>query len=126
MPTERATSSKQFVEEYFAELSGKPKTDEFNDRYVSDPHLKAHIRQFEEAFPSYEIIAEQVVAEGDTVAVRATFRGTHRGAFAGVPPTGRDVSTPVMLFYRIADHRIAQFWMQADVPNLMAQLTSTQ
>lgn len=124
MPTEQATSSKQLIQDYFAELSGKPKTDALNHRYITDPHLKQHIQQFEAAFPSYQLIAEQMVAEGDTVAVRATFRGTHRGNFAGVPATGRDVSTPVMLFYRVADDRIAQFWMQADVPNLMAQLGS--
>ncbi len=123
MPTQEAISSKQLVQEYFGEISGKPKTDALNDRYISDPHLKEHIRQFEAAFPEYQLVPEQFVGEGDTVAVRATFHGTHRGEFAGIPPTGRTASTPVMLFYRVADNRIAQFWMQADVPNLIAQLT---
>ena len=58
------------------------------------------------------------------VAVRSVFMGTHQGEFAGIPPTGRSVQAGVMLFYRITDGKIDAFWMQLDVPALMAQLTA--
>ena len=126
MPTQtpaQATDNKKFITEYMEVLSAEPKTEAVMDRFISDPHLKQHIRQVEAAFPGYILDPHQIVAEGDTVAVRATMRGTHRGPFAGIPSTGKQVAAGVMLFYRIADNRIAGFWMQLDMTNLMAQLT---
>lgn len=120
----QAVDSKQLIEEYFQTLCSQPKTEDLMDRYISDPKLKQHIREAEAAFPGYTIDRDKLVAEGDTVAVRGTMHGTHRGAFAGIPPTGREVTAGVMLFYRIADGRIAEHWMQLDTMSLMAQLTS--
>jgi predicted ester cyclase len=44
------------------------------------------------AFPDGRITIEELVAEGDRVAIRFTFRGTHEGALFGIPPTGRPVT----------------------------------
>src|SRR5579862_10032533 len=43
-------------------------------------------------FPDLHARIDDLVAEGDRVAVRLTFRGTHQGEFLGVPATGRTVS----------------------------------
>jgi predicted ester cyclase len=77
---------------------------------------------FEAAFPRYELLIDDLIAEGDKVAVRSTFRGTHKADFSGIPSTGRSVELPVFLVYRIADGRIVEHWMQADVMGLMQQL----
>lgn len=114
--------TKQLIKDYFQALSGQSKTDELLDRYISDPTLKEHIRQAEAAFPSYEVIARQMVAEGDFVAVRCTFRGAHKGDFAGIAPTGRQVSADFMIFYRVSDGLIVEHWMQLDIKGLMDQL----
>jgi len=116
--------SKRLIQEYFSALSGQPKTAMLLDRYISDPGLKEHIRQAEAAFPEYELIPIMLVAEGDLVAARCTFRGVHKGEFAGIPPVGRTVSTDFMIFYRIKDGRIAEHWMQMDTNELLNQLRS--
>jgi hypothetical protein len=67
------------IAEYFRDLSGQPKTEELLDRYISDPVLKEHIREFEAAFPKYMIEAQEMVSEGDLVAVRGTVGGHIRG-----------------------------------------------
>ena len=121
---ETALSSRQFIEEYLEALNGKPKTKNVIDRYVNDPHLKEHILQTEAAFPGYSIDVEEMVAEGDVVAIRGTLQGVHKGAFAGVPPTGRQVKQEAMVFYRVSDGRIAKFWLQMDSKALMDQLTA--
>jgi len=118
-----AIDSKQLVQEYFNALSGRPKTDKLINRYSSDSGLNEHIRAAEAAFPEYELIPSLVVAEGDLVAARCTFRGVHKGEFAGVQPTGRRVSAELMIFYRIGDGRIAEHWMQMDTGGLIDQLT---
>jgi predicted ester cyclase len=45
-----------------------------------------------EAFPDLRVQLEDAVAEGDKVVARFTTTGTHRGAFMGLPPTGRSRS----------------------------------
>jgi predicted ester cyclase len=117
-----ATSSRQVIEEYIAALSGAEKTEAVIDRYVADPALKAHIEQAEAAFPGYRIDVDQLLGEGDTVALRGTFRGIHKGTFAGVEATGKEVSAGLMLFYKLADGRIVEHWMQWDALALMQQL----
>lgn len=44
-----------------------------------------------EAFPDLSIAVEDVMVEGDRVAARVTMRGTHRGEFQGIEPTGKRV-----------------------------------
>jgi predicted ester cyclase len=118
-----AIDSKQLIREYLNALSGQPKTEELLDRYISDPGLKEHIQLAENAFPEYELVASLIVAENDLVAARCTFRGVHKGEFAGIQPTGKAVSIDLMIFYRIRDSRIAEHWMQMDSRGLIDQLT---
>lgn len=47
---------------------------------------------FVAAFPDAEWMVEDEIAKGDKVVNRATTRGTHRGAFMGIPPTGKQVT----------------------------------
>lgn len=121
--TSVAIESKQLIQEYFNALSGQPKTNRLLDRYVSDSALKEHIRVAEAAFPEYELTPNLLVAEADLVAARCTFRGVHKGEFAGIQATGNPVSAELMIFYRIRDGKIAEHWMQMDTPALIGQLT---
>jgi predicted ester cyclase len=57
------------------------------------------------------------------VAIRGTVLGTHKGAYAGIPPTGRQIKLEVMVFYRIRDGHISKYWLQTDSKVLMDQLT---
>ncbi len=115
-------ANKAFIRRYFEALSGKDKPATVVNRYVSDEELKHHIALYEAAFPSYQLIAEDMIAEGDKVVVRSTFRGTHKGDLMGIPPTGKQVTMPLILIYRIADDKIVEHWMQADALGLLQQL----
>ena len=74
------------------------------------------------AFPDLQVRVEDQVAEGEKVASRWMVRGTHRGAFAGVPPTGRQVTATAIHIHRVADGRIAELWEQFDLLGLLQQL----
>lgn len=115
--------NKAFVMEYLQALSGKGKDPAVVARYVEDPRLMQHIAAFEEAFPQYEFTPEEIISEGDLVAVRATVSGTHQGTFAGLPATGRNISTSVIIIYKIVLRKIVQHWMEVDSIALMSQLT---
>jgi len=117
-----ATDAKQLIEEYFKSLSGQPKTEKLLEQFISDRALKEHIRVCEIAFPEYELMPNQLVAEGDMVAARCIFSGVHKGEFAGVQPTGKHVSAEVMIFYRVREGRIAEHWIQMDTCGLIERL----
>lgn len=119
MSTQR---NSEFITRYLEAISGKAKPPELVARFVSDESLKEHIAAFEAAFPRYELIAEELIAEGDKVAMRSTFRGVHRGEFNGIAPTGRDASCAVMLIYQVVDDRIVAHYMLADSLTLLQQI----
>lgn len=74
------------------------------------------------AFPDLEVTPDEIIAEGDKVAMRLTVRGTHRGPFVGVPPTGRAAEWQGISMLRVAGGRIAERWFYFDMPGLMRQL----
>ena len=115
-------SNKEFIAEYLDAISGKTKTEEIIARYITDPELKEHIRFFERAYPAYDLIAEDMIEEGNKVAVRAIVRGVHQGEFFGIMPTGMQVAISVMLIYVIENKKIVNHWMVADQYALMRQL----
>ena len=84
--------------------------------------LKAFNTVLRTAFPDWHSTAEELVAEGELVAERWTGRGTHRGEFQGIPPTGERVAVPGVVFYRIRDGKIAEFRGQFDQLSMLRQL----
>ncbi len=84
--------------------------------------VKAQTRALRAAFPDLTVTIEDLVAEGDLVAVRGTWRGTHQGSFRGVPPIGRRIEISGMAFWRIAGGQIRESWNLIDLPALMRQL----
>jgi predicted ester cyclase len=114
--------NKAFIRRYFEAISGKDKPAAVVNEYVSDEELKHHIAFYEAAFPNYQFITEDMIAEGDKVVVRVIFRGTHKGDLMSIPPTGKQVTIPVILIYRVSDNKIVDHWMQVDALGLMQQL----
>jgi predicted ester cyclase len=107
-------NSKTFIGEYFEALSGKPKTREMIAEYVADEALTLHILETEAAFPDYQLVAEDVMAEGDKVVVRGMLHARHMGSFAGIPPTGKTVKAGLIIIYQVQDRKIVNHWIQFD------------
>jgi len=74
------------------------------------------------AFPDFRATIDDMVAEGDKVVMRMTWRGTHKGEFMGIPPTGKSVSFGVIDIIRIAGGKFVEHWGQMDSMALMQQL----
>ncbi|MFF8029106.1 ester cyclase [Streptomyces sp. NPDC007896] len=74
------------------------------------------------AFPDLKWTVEDMRAEGDTVAVRYTMTGTHRGPFAGVEATGKAIRAESMAFYRLAHGRIVEERAQLDMLSILQQM----
>jgi len=75
-----------------------------------------------EAFPDGKFTIEDMVGEGDRVAVRYTVRATHKGRFRELAPTGNEIIVAGLALYRIAEGQIAERWEIMDQLSLMQQL----
>ncbi len=74
------------------------------------------------AFPDASATIEDMVAEGDKVAIRVTWRGTHKGEFIGIAPTGKQIEMTNTLIFRIAVGKLAENWATIDELRMMQQL----
>lgn len=84
--------------------------------------LKQFFAMMDAGFPDFRAAVEDVIAEGDKVAVRFTFHGTHQGEFMDIPPTGRRVTMPGIDILRVVDGKVVELWGQEDVLGMMRQL----
>ena len=79
-------------------------------------------RGYRDAFPDLRLTAEQVIADGDYVAVRWTARGTHRGDLFGIAPTGKETTVTGITIDRWQDGKIQESWTSWDTLGLLQQL----
>lgn len=84
--------------------------------------LKDYLRSEFEIFPDGHETIEDLVAEGDKVAVRHGFRGTQLGAMGPYPPSGKVMTADYLAIYRIADGRIIESWVEWDNLSGLRQL----
>ncbi len=84
--------------------------------------LRERIRNHREAFPDWAEEIEQIVAEGDFVAILFVSTGTNTGSFHGNPPTGKQVHINEMSTFRIVDGKIVEQWLLPDLFSLNQQL----
>ena len=74
------------------------------------------------AFPDFHNTIEETIAEGDAVAARLTYEGTHRGPLFGIAPTGRRIRYAGAAIFHFAEDRIVRGWVLGDTSGLKAQL----
>ena len=65
---------------------------------------------------------QELVVDGDRAAARLLYSGTHVGAFAGLPATGRRFTYAGAAFFTAADGRLASAWVLGDLAGVRAQL----
>ena len=76
--------------------------------------VKEHITFAFGTFGEMQHDIEEMIAEGDMVSVRCTFKATHKGDFMGVPATGKPLSCPGLYMFRIEEGRIQEDWIDWD------------
>jgi steroid delta-isomerase-like uncharacterized protein len=78
-------------------------------------------REIKAAF-DLQLTVEEVISEGDTVAVRYTERGTSRGSFRGGPVTGKSFEVVAMEWFINKDGKIHRRWGARDNAAQMRQM----
>ncbi|RMB82487.1 flavin reductase [Streptomyces shenzhenensis] len=84
--------------------------------------FKDSIRAVREAFPDLRTEIEEIVEQGERLAIRWHSTGRHTGAFLGVPPTGRPVEVSGATFARFEGSAVAEEWVTFDSRQLLEAL----
>ncbi len=80
---------------------------------------KAHILGVRQTYPDLHLTVEQQIAEDEWVATCITARGTHKGSWLGMKPTGKAVSFTGVNINRVVDGKIVE---HGGAANLLEQL----
>lgn len=100
--------------------------DTLGDRIGPGP-VKEYAAFVRPASSDMTVTVEQAIVDGDWIAVRATWEGTHTGTFLGRDATGRPIRTAGMVFWRFDDSgRIAERWAQIDFASVLAQFDTPE
>jgi predicted ester cyclase len=84
--------------------------------------LKELVASFREAFPDLEVALQSQFGEGDAVVTEHVMRGTHRGAFMGVPPTRKRLDFSGTSIAHVSGGEIVEIWYEWDRRRLLEQL----
>lgn len=91
-------------------------------RRVGREAWQSLMESLQAAFPDRCVLMHEVIAEGERVALRLTWTGTHLGEFAGRAATGRKVEVNGIDVFSVRDGRIVEQWLEHDVLSLYQQL----
>lgn len=97
---------------------------DYVDRTPSNPelsgleNLKRFVDEWLSAFPDTRNVINDILAEGDRVAVRWTVSATHRGRFRSVPPSGDRIEVEAIGIFRLAGGKVVESWDKYDAPGL--------
>lgn len=137
MPTMMTTTDenkalvRRFIDEIF--LKGSP---EAVDELLADdfvPHnwgktgagkqaMTDAIKRASAGLSDTRMTIEDVIAEGDRVAVRLTSHAVQTGPFMGLPPSGKPYTIEEIHIFRIEAGKVAEHWHQGDFMGMMTQL----
>ena len=107
--------------------------DEIFDRYLAHQpdgsvlergpeDVKRFLGEFHAAFPDFNAIIEDQIAEGDRVMTRYRWRGTHGGEFRGIAPTGGEQEINGIVIFRFSpEGKVVESWDSYDQFSLMRQ-----
>ena len=129
-----AEENKALVRRFVEEVFEKGRPDAVDELVADDfvPHtwasvegregLKRAMERVSKGLSDNRFSIEDMIAEGDRVAVRLTASARHVGDFMGLPPSGRSYTIGEIHIFRIRDGMIVEHWHQFDQLGLMRQL----
>lgn len=82
----------------------------------------ATVQGLREGFPDIQWTVEDLVAEGDKVTVRWSWKGTHLGTFTGIQPTNKSLNNHAIAIYQLRDNQIIHAWLESDRLGFLQQV----
>jgi steroid delta-isomerase-like uncharacterized protein len=138
MPSSTQEANKQLVHRWFEEVWNQQSESAIDEMFspegkshgfptpdcilLGPEDFKAVHRTFCSAFPKQKIVIADLIAEGDSVAVRWQATVTHAGDHLGFPASGKTVTLAGSTFLTVHGNQITEGWNFMDLGNLYQQL----
>ncbi len=74
------------------------------------------------AAPDLRATIEDIIAEGDRTVLRIVWRGTHKGMFNGIPPTGKTIVMDQIVMARWENGKEVEAWGVSDRLRALQQI----
>ena len=91
-------------------------------RAVTFAQLKKDVAEIYEAFPDLNLNIDDLIAEGDKVAMRWTLSATHKKEWQGILATGKKIVVTGNCIFRVKDGKIVEHWEHMNLLGLLQQL----
>ena len=116
---EREMQVRRFIDEVWNGRNYEAAADLYSERYSNPfgigPSARTEpIRSYHQAFPDLHMDVEELIAAGDSVVLRMTFRGTDTGGYVGRAPTGQAVEEWVVAIMHFEGDKVVREWIGAD------------
>jgi steroid delta-isomerase-like uncharacterized protein len=110
-----AIADELFTDDYHLHAPGVPVP-------LDGATTKQVVAMYGASFPDLKHTVDEVIADGDTLAVRWTVRGTHRGEFQDIPATGKSIKLSGITVHHLMGARVRETWLVYDNLELLQQL----
>ena len=84
--------------------------------------IKEHVTGWIASFPDLHFSIEQMLSEGDRVAMQMLMEGTHQGTWMGIPASGKKMQIRMFTVHRVVQGKIVEDWVQVESLGLFQQL----
>jgi predicted ester cyclase len=89
--------------------------------------VKKWVTDIRSAFPDIHVTIEDLIADGDKLVNRVTYRGTHNGelndpVWGRIAPTGKQITWMAIAINRFADGKSVEAWDLMDDSGIWQQL----
>ena len=137
MNKSKAEANKTLVRRFVEEVKNQRKLDRLGEYFAEDyrehnetvasfgPGVAGYrnfLGHLFEAFPDDHLTIDLITAEDDLVSYWATETGTHKAEFLKIPPTGRKATWTEVQFFRIANGKVVEHWVEVDIFGWFTQL----
>jgi steroid delta-isomerase-like uncharacterized protein len=132
MPTDSADRNKQVIKTLYEECINR-KQPELLSTLVSEDFagpqgargpsgFGSNIDALRRGFPDVRFTVHDLIADGERIAVRWTWDGTHTGPFQAWAPSGKRVTNSGIAVYELQQGKIVRVWLETDRLGVLQQI----
>ncbi len=116
------SKNKTLMSRVYEELWNKGNSALAVEIFAQPEGVERFVSQFLLSFPNLQHTVEEMIVEGDRIAVRFSAHGTHSGVWMHFASTGKSIHYTGVTWARIADHKIVEHNTWWDKSSLMEQI----